>query len=173
MFCQLHTVPIFRIFLQDMVRTVVVVLFILVASRSFGQGSSNPFFFTPLNIENGLSQQTVNAIFQDADGYMWFATRNGLNRYDGYEFKIFRKNYRDAHSLCGNEILCITQDSAKDLWVGTIEGINRIDYETGKIFLLFSPAIAIIFRLYIILPEMNYSFSRTKGPGNITIKKTR
>lgn len=139
MFCQLHTVPIFRIFLQDMVRTVVVVLFILVASRSFGQGSSNPFFFTPLNIENGLSQQTVNAIFQDADGYMWFATRNRLNRYDGYEFKIFRKNYRDAHSLCGNEILCITQDSAKDLWVGTIEGINRIDYETGKIFRYFLP----------------------------------
>lgn len=172
MFCQLHTVPIFRIFLQDMVRTVVVVLFILVASRSFGQGSSNPFFFTPLNIENGLSQQTVNAIFQDADGYMWFATRNGLNRYDGYEFKIFRKNYRDAHSLCGNEILCITQDSAKDLWVGTIEGINRIDYETGKIFRYFLPHSNNIQALYHTSRNELFVFTN-EGPGNITIKKTR
>ena len=66
MFCQLHTVPIFRIFLQGIVRTVVVVflLVILVVPQSFGQGSNNPFFFTPLNIENGLSQQTVNAIFR-------------------------------------------------------------------------------------------------------------
>lgn len=98
-----------------------------------GQGNNNPFFFTFLSVENGLSQQTVNAIYQDTDGYMWFATRNGLNRYDGYDFKVFRKNYYDKHSLCGNEILCITQDSAKDIWIGTIEGINRIDYQTEQI----------------------------------------
>lgn len=108
-------------------------ILIFVAPCLYGQEGNNPFFFTSLSVENGLSQQTVNAIFQDKDGYMWFATRNGLNRYDGYEFKVFRKNYHDKHSLCGNEIQCITQDSAKDLWIGTIEGINRIDYETGEI----------------------------------------
>ena len=117
------------------------ILFILIpiASSLRGQESDNPFFFTSLNIENGLSQQTVNAIYQDTDGYLWFATRNGLNRYDGYEFKVYRKNYRDTHSLCGNEIQSITQDSAKDLWIGTIEGINRIDYKTGEIFRYLLP----------------------------------
>ncbi|MDE6451521.1 MAG: hypothetical protein K2L23_04390, partial [Odoribacter sp.] len=114
----------------------VLILFVIIhiALSLHGQGNNNPFFFTFLSVENGLSQQTVNAIYQDTDGYMWFATRNGLNRYDGYDFKIFRKNYYDEHSLCGNEILCITQDSAKDIWIGTIEGINRIDYQTEQIF---------------------------------------
>lgn len=148
----------------------VLILFILIHIASFlrGQGSDNPFFFTSLNIENGLSQQTVNAIFQDSDGYMWFATRNGLNRYDGYEFKVFRKNYHDKHSLCGNEIQCITQDSARDLWVGTIEGVNRIDYETGEIYrymLQDNNNIEALFRtsseeLFIFTKTNNWIFDR-------------
>lgn len=116
-------------------RTVIFFLLLFRSALSLsGQTNNSPFFFTSLNIENGLSQQTVNAIYQDTDGYMWFATRNGLNRYDGYEFKTFRKNYRDKHSLCGNEIQNIIQDSTGDLWIGTIEGINRMDYETGEIY---------------------------------------
>ncbi len=120
-------------------RVLILFITIHIALVLRGQESNNPFFFTFLSVENGLSQQTVNAIFQDTDGYMWFGTRNGLNRYDGYDFKVFRKNYYDEHSLCGNEILCITQDSAKDIWIGTIEGINRIDYKTGQIFRYLLP----------------------------------
>ena len=48
--------------------------------------NENPFFFSHLDVEDGLSQVSILSIFQDSEGYIWFGTRNGANRYDGYEF---------------------------------------------------------------------------------------
>lgn len=91
------------------------------------------FFFTDLGVKDGLSQQTVTLVFQDVDGYMWLGTRSGLNRYDGYDFKVYRKDYDDVHSLSGDYIMSVVQDKQHDIWVGTQQGLCRIDYETEEI----------------------------------------
>lgn len=91
------------------------------------------FYFEHLEVKDGLSQQTVTAIFQDSEGYMWFGTRNGLNRYDGYEFKKYRKDYEDINSLADNNVQNISQDRSGNIWVATARGVNRIDGCTGQL----------------------------------------
>ncbi|MFT4929437.1 MAG: hypothetical protein ACI8WB_005570, partial [Phenylobacterium sp.] len=82
--------------------------------------------FDRLSVEHGLSQSSVLSIVQDRKGFLWFATQDGLNRYDGYSFKVFRHNPDDAHSISGNSINTLTIDSAGVLWIGTLGGgLNR------------------------------------------------
>lgn len=76
--------------------------------------------------DNQLSNSFVNQVFQDKDGFMWIATRNGINRYDGYQFKTYRKE--DGKSqLVSNYINCIYQDSKGHLYVGSNLTIQRFD----------------------------------------------
>jgi ligand-binding sensor domain-containing protein/signal transduction histidine kinase/DNA-binding response OmpR family regulator len=84
----------------------------------------NEFTFDHLTIEEGLSQSTVFAITKDADGFMWFGTRDGLNRYDSRTLKIYNHNGKDRRSLSGSSVHCLLVDSQKQLWVGTNEGLN-------------------------------------------------
>jgi len=65
------------------------------------------FKFEHLSLEDGLSQSTVYAILQDNKGFMWFGTQDGLNRYDGYQFTIYRHNPTDSNSLSHNEIFTL------------------------------------------------------------------
>ncbi|MCJ8272812.1 MAG: hypothetical protein MJK04_25870, partial [Psychrosphaera sp.] len=58
--------------------------------------------FERLTSEHGLSQMSVNAVLQDKQGFMWFGTQDGLNRYDGYQFKIYRSDRDDLSSLASN-----------------------------------------------------------------------
>ncbi|MGO4773249.1 two-component regulator propeller domain-containing protein [Flavobacterium sp. W22_SRS_FK3] len=81
----------------------------------------NPVKF--LDISDGLSNNSVTAIFQDSDGYMWFGTYDGLNRYDGYNFKVFRNRINDKKSLLFNTIYDIEGDSKKNIWIGGSNGI--------------------------------------------------
>src|SRR3954470_1281476 len=71
-----------------------------------------------LGIENGFSNNTVTTIFQDHNGFIWFGTYDGLNRFDGYEFKIFRNVIGDSNSICTNNINSIGEDSSHNIWVG-------------------------------------------------------
>ncbi len=88
-------------------------------------------YFHSLSIEEGLSQSNVNAILKDSEGYVWIGTEEGLNRFDGYEFKIFRNNPNDSTSLAGNLINKIFEDSQNRLWIGMSEdGINLYDRTT-------------------------------------------
>ncbi|MDD4514621.1 two-component regulator propeller domain-containing protein [Massilibacteroides sp.] len=91
------------------------------------------FFFSHLGVEDGLSQISVLKIFQDSDGYLWFGTRSGLNRYDGYEFKIFRNEANNTNTLSDRYIYDINEDKEKNIWVATPNGLNCIAYQTGKI----------------------------------------
>eukprot|EP01035_Chromulina_nebulosa_P064284 gene64284-87920_t len=75
-----------------------------------------------LDIGQGLSNNSVMNIYQDSDGYMWFGTYDGLNRYDGYEFKIFRNNIGDTNSILSNTVYSIEGDSSKNIWVGGQNG---------------------------------------------------
>lgn len=95
--------------------------------------SQTDFYFSHLGVEDGLSQVSVIQIFQDSDGYLWFGTRNGLNKYDGYEFHIFRNEVNNSNSLSDRYIRCINEDKNKNIWVGTSNGINCIEYGTGNI----------------------------------------
>lgn len=86
-----------------------------------------------LRIEDGLSQSTIFASLQDSKGYMWFATRSGLNRYDGYNFKPYFNDPKDSTSLSDDGTNSLYEDKNGNLWIGTIYGnINRFNskYET-------------------------------------------
>ncbi len=85
---------------------------------------ANPtYYFDHFNIENGLSQNSVNCAFQDTKGFMWFGTKNGLNRFDGYTFKVFMRNPQQPHSIGNSTINCIAGDPSGNLWIGTDKGV--------------------------------------------------
>ncbi len=88
--------------------------------------------FEKLSLEHGLSQTTVSAIIQDRDGFMWFGSRNGLNQYDGYQFKVFKNIAFDSSSLSDNWIMSLCIDRNGHLWIGTLNrGLNRYDPLSG------------------------------------------
>jgi ligand-binding sensor domain-containing protein/signal transduction histidine kinase len=89
------------------------------------------FKFTHLGLEDGLSQSAVGVILQDSRGFMWFGTQDGLNRYDGYNFVVYRNDPNELTSLGGNQIRAIVEDSSGVLWVGTSGGgLNKYDPNT-------------------------------------------
>lgn len=77
------------------------------------------YYFKTLDIKDGLSQNTVNAILQDKQGFMWFGTKDGLNRFDGLSFRIFKK---EESYLGNNFITALHEDKAGNIWVGTDAG---------------------------------------------------
>lgn len=89
-----------------------------------------------LDISDGLSNNSVTTIFQDSDGYLWFGTYDGLNRYDGYNFKVFRNRINDKKSLSFNAVYNIEGDSQKNIWVGGANGISIYNKSTAA----FHPA---------------------------------
>ena len=87
--------------------------------------------FEHLTIEDGLSQNAGLALFQDSRGYLWIGTQDGLNRYDGYDFKIFKHDPEDPTSISYNSILSMGEDKNGSLWIGTWGGgLNRYDPST-------------------------------------------
>lgn len=78
-----------------------------------------------LDNTNGLSNSSVNTIFQDAEGLLWIGTWDGLNRYDGNKFKIFRPELDNGNSLTNQVILKIDEDKSGYIWVLTLHGLNR------------------------------------------------
>jgi signal transduction histidine kinase/ligand-binding sensor domain-containing protein/DNA-binding response OmpR family regulator len=81
-------------------------------------------FVEYLGIENGLSNNSVTSIYQDHNGFMWFGTYDGLNRYDGYEFKVFRNVIGDSTSLHFNHVTTIEGDADHNIWLGGQKGVS-------------------------------------------------
>jgi ligand-binding sensor domain-containing protein len=79
--------------------------------------------FEYLTVDDGLSQGIIEDIMQDRQGYIWIATRDGLNRYDGRQFVVFRNNRNDPQSLVSNWILSLAEDKAGNIWIGS-DGLN-------------------------------------------------
>jgi ligand-binding sensor domain-containing protein len=104
------------------------------ASGSYGDSNIVPgsiVRFEHLTIENGLSQNAGLALFQDSTGYLWVGTQDGLNRYDGHSFKVFKNDPEDPNSISHNSILSITEGKEGYLWIGTWGGgLNRFDPAT-------------------------------------------
>ena len=80
-----------------------------------------------INSNNGLSHNIVNDILQDELGYIWIASEDGLSRYDGYEFSIYRFDPDDSTSISGNYIRCIFYDGEQNLWISSRYGLNLYD----------------------------------------------
>ena len=84
--------------------------------------NSQEINFKHINIDDGLSQNAVFAILKDSKGFMWFGTKDGLNKYDGYDFVIYRHNSFDSTTLSANYISCLYEDKRGLVWVGTYDG---------------------------------------------------
>ena len=91
-------------------------LFIAFATKGFAAvntQASLPFSFTHLTMQDGLSNNKVNDIYRDAEGFVWFSTTWGLNRFDGYSMKVFLNNPQDPLSLGDNDVAWV-RDIAND-----------------------------------------------------------
>ena len=88
--------------------------------------------FTHLTTNDGLSQGYVTAILQDRRGFMWFATRDGLNRYDGNTFVVYKNNSNDPRSLSSNFIQALMEDDKGYLWIATDAGVDKFDPGTER-----------------------------------------
>lgn len=96
-----------------------VCLLVLACLSTQGQDVQH-YYFRTLDIRNGLSQNTVNAIIQDRHGFMWFGTKDGLNRFDGLSFRLFK---REETNLGNNFITALYEDEKGNIWVGTDVGV--------------------------------------------------
>lgn len=88
--------------------------------------------FKNINIEDGLSQSTVQAMLQDSKGYIWIGTNDGLNRYNGYDMKVY-KNDDSKESISDNYILNIAEDKKGNVWVATCYGLSKININSGEV----------------------------------------
>ncbi len=88
--------------------------------------------FKHYTTDEGLSQNMVDCILKDSRGFMWFGTWNGLNRFDGYTFTVFKQNSQDANSLSNNFIYAICEDKFGNIWTGTNNGLNVYLYAENR-----------------------------------------
>lgn len=112
----------------------IAVILVLFAFAKKGAGQS--YYFRHYKVENGLSYNSVLCGLQDSKGFLWFGTKAGLNRFDGYTFKVFHKDFNDSAGLHSNFIKTIYEDFNKILWIGTLKGLYQYDAETENFTLL-------------------------------------
>jgi ligand-binding sensor domain-containing protein/signal transduction histidine kinase/DNA-binding response OmpR family regulator len=118
--------------MKNRIKTPVACLIILFGWHfSLSMHGEENFYFQHFSVENGLPQNTVFCIMQDKQGFMWFGTKSGLSRYDGYAFRNFRHAKDDETSIGNNFIRSIFQEDGDDrIWVGTDEGVYIYSPET-------------------------------------------
>lgn len=100
-----------------------------VVNKTYSQSDT---YFNQLSIENGLSQSTIYSMVQDDDGFVWIGTRDGLNKFDGYEFQVYRTIAGDSNSLSDNRIFEILKTQNGNLWIGTGNGLNYYDKNSNS-----------------------------------------
>jgi signal transduction histidine kinase/ligand-binding sensor domain-containing protein/DNA-binding response OmpR family regulator len=114
-------------------RISIVALILFLSSSSIKVFSqSGQIRFKNLSVTQGLSQNLVQCILKDKTGFMWFGTRDGLNRYDGYKFVIYKKDSKKPSSISNNTINDIVEDKSGNIWIGTSEGLNKYDRATDS-----------------------------------------
>ena len=108
-------------------KLLIIVLFTLIQYKNL---IAQKIKFECISARDGLSQASVTCIEQDSLGFLWFGTYDGLNRYDGYDFKVFKKDPQNPNSISHNFIRCSFIDTQGTLWIGTQGGgLNRYDHE--------------------------------------------
>ena len=112
-------------------------IIVALISSNLLSGQNQSVRFNHLDVEDGLPENTIRAILQDSEGFMWFATWNGLCRYDGYEFKVYKHINGDSTSLQVSKITCLLEDQEKRLWVGTYGGGLSLYNKENETFINF------------------------------------
>lgn len=108
-------------------------IILLITTNIVYVSAYNNINFKNITSEDGLSQGTVETIIQDDQGYIWLGTNDGLCRYNGYEFKIYKHDEELENSITNNYIVDIKQDNLGNIWVGTANGLSKIDTKTDLI----------------------------------------
>lgn len=108
-------------------------IILLITTNIIYVSAYNNINFKNITSEDGLSQGTVETIIQDDQGYIWLGTNDGLCRYNGYEFKIYKHDEELENSITNNYIVDIKQDNLGNIWVGTANGLSKIDTKTDLI----------------------------------------
>src|SRR4051812_25156877 len=103
-------------------KTLILVSFCTIGLLYLAAAQEKDIKFTALTTKDGLSSNTVNAIIKDHYGLVWFGTEDGLDKFDGTNFTIYRHRPGDSTSLQANEILSLHEDKAGNLWIGTSGG---------------------------------------------------
>jgi signal transduction histidine kinase/ligand-binding sensor domain-containing protein/DNA-binding response OmpR family regulator len=112
-----------------MVRFLAISVWLCLINTLFAQ-----YHFQKLSSADGLSQSSIQCILQDRKGFLWFGSMDGLNRYDGYGFKVYRSDFKDPNTLSNNDIRSVFEDSKGRLWIGTTTGgLNLLDRTTEKV----------------------------------------
>ena len=119
-----------RVLIKSFLNAIILLLFLIV-NPSLISAQHEGIRFESITPEMGLSQATVHCILQDSKGFLWFGTEDGLNKYDGYNFTIYRHIERDSNSISDNFIWALHEDSDGAIWVGTSTGgLNK--YDAGR-----------------------------------------
>ena len=119
------------------VSSVCLLFLILIYENSNAQNV--PLRFEHLTVNQGLANNVVYAMLQDSRGYMWFATDNGLNKYDGYTLTTYKKTPGDTTSLRGNSVIQLMEDKEGDIWIGMMgQGISKFNRHT-ETFTCYGP----------------------------------
>ncbi|MGQ1948201.1 hybrid sensor histidine kinase/response regulator transcription factor [Geofilum sp. OHC36d9] len=110
------------------------VAIILLFITELASGNDLDISFRTVSASNSLSQSSVLSMIQDSKGFLWFGTKDGLNRFDGYEFVSYKYDPKNTNSISNNEVSCLEIEGDRYLWIGTRSGgINRMELSTGKI----------------------------------------
>ena len=115
------------------------IVWLLLARAVAAQEHHPPLRFTHLTANEGLPGRLVLAIVQDRQGFMWFGTEDGLAKYDGYTFVVYRNDPDDPRSISNSSVNALYEDPEGYLWVGTVNGLNRFDPAT-ETFTQYLPA---------------------------------
>lgn len=156
------------------------ILFFILFNNKFIYSQFDEIRFEHITKSDGLSQGSVYDVYQDHQGFLWFATQDGLNKYDGYQFKIYRNDSNDSSSISNNWITKITEDKDDNLWISTWGGgLNLLD-KSRKKFIHFKKESNENFSLSsnniqsIILSRDNKIWISTWSGGiNILVPKTK
>ena len=119
-------------FLNSMKLIKIVLISLFMHSCLFPQ--TEEYIFKQLTDADGLSQSTIFSMIQDRDGYLWLGTIDGLNRYDGYEFRVYMNDTDDNNSISDNFISAICEDSDGFIWIGTVNGYLNCFNKKTEIF---------------------------------------
>jgi PAS domain S-box-containing protein len=105
---------------------------LIVLLWSFATAQTQNIQFKHLTTNDGLSHSFVHSICQDKYGFIWIGSDDGLNRFDGNNFHVYKKNIRDKYSISSSNVISVFEDSRGDLWIGTRQGLNLYDRKNDR-----------------------------------------